>query len=93
MELILLLGSNESLVVKLKKKNVGISNILLFLFMETDMKKKLILSEPDIKAVIAEKFNVDQSDVTIKEDYKCFNGQYEPIFMIIVESEVQHYDL
>ena len=60
------------------------------------MKKILKLSETDIKAVIAEKFKTDPSDISI-EICASYSGEppYEMVETVIisVESEVQNYDL
>ena len=50
------------------------------------MKRTFILSEADIKAVMAEKFKVDPNNVAIRSDKP---GQV----VIIIESEVQNYDI
>ena len=72
------------------------------------MKKTLLLSEQDIKAVMAEKFGTDANDVTVRIEYEHANthydpkgridyihtnNRYEPKVSIIIESEVQNYDL
>ena len=72
------------------------------------MKKTLLLSEQDIKAVMAEKFGTDTKDVTVRIEYEHANAQYdpkdrfeyihtsnryEPKVSIVIESEVQNYDL
>lgn len=58
------------------------------------MKKTFTLTESDIKAVIAEKFKVDPKNVNIlvERDEDRYPGL---VYMvnIIVESEVQNYDL
>lgn len=58
------------------------------------MKKRLLLSETDIKAVMAEKFKVDPSDVHIEVNFNDGPaGYYDPEVSITVESEVQNYDV
>lgn len=42
---------------------------------------------------MAEKFKVEPNDVEIEAEVAIVNGQYEKKVMIIVESEVQNYDL
>lgn len=58
------------------------------------MKKRLLLSETDIKAVMAEKFKVDPDNVTINvsiEDGRL--GYHGHEVSITIESEVQNYDV
>ncbi len=59
------------------------------------MKKTFTLTESDIKAVIAEKFKVDPKNVNIlvEGDEDRYPGLVAYIVRIIVESEVQNYDL
>lgn len=57
------------------------------------MKKQFILTESDIKSVMAEKFKVEPNDVEILADVFIANGQEEQKVTIIIESEVQNYDL
>lgn len=73
--------------------NAAVSFFLFF--MEIDMKKKLILSETDIKAVMAEKFKVDPDDINIYV-YKN-DGNYPGLTVdevrVEITSEVQNYDV
>lgn len=58
------------------------------------MKKRLILSETDIMAVMAEKFKVDPNNVTIKVNVQDGRlGYHDPEVSITIESEVQNYDV
>ena len=57
------------------------------------MKKTFTLTEPDIKAVIAEKFKVDPNDVKIFPNFDLTGGEFKSKLIIKVESEVQNYDI
>lgn len=59
------------------------------------MKKRLLLSEADIKAVMAEKFKVDPNDVQIfiHENDEGFSGLTDYEVRVEITSEVQNYDV
>lgn len=59
------------------------------------MKKRLLLSETDIKAVMAETFKVDPSNVEIfiHENDVGFSGITDYEVTVEITSEVQNYDV
>lgn len=57
------------------------------------MKKTFTLTESDIKAVIAEKFKVDPKEIYINLTYGRYGSNEDPEVEIVVETDIQNYDL